>query len=69
MMEKLIARGEALARDGEHRAVQSIAAQLRHLFGTSAIAVDETRVLVTGRGIVARWFIEPRFRFLGRGPR
>ena len=67
MMARLIARGEALARKGQSDVLREIAAQVKTVLGSAAIDVDEARILVTGRAIVARWFTEPRLRFLGRG--
>jgi hypothetical protein len=67
MMERLMKRGEELAREGQKRALVDLAAQLKSLLKGAAIQVDDARILVTGRAIVARWFFEPRLRFLDRG--
>jgi len=66
-MEKLIARGEQLASQAQARQVQRVAAQLRTLLGAAAVSVDDARVLVTGRGIIKRWLIDPSLRFLSGG--
>ena len=67
MMEKLMARGGEIAREARQGALRNVAVEVRNVLRSAAIEVDEARILVTGRGIVARWFIEPRLRFLGRG--
>jgi hypothetical protein len=68
-METLQSRGEQLARDRQQRKIADVAAQLRAMFGSAAIAVEETRVLVRGRGIIKRWLIDPGLRFLAGGLR
>jgi len=67
MMDRLIARGEQLASQAQARQVQRVAAQLRTLFGSAAVDVEDARVLVTGRGIIKRWLIDPSLRFLSGG--
>jgi DNA-binding protein YbaB len=67
MMEKLIARGEQLASDAQAQQVQRVAQQLRALFGSTAVSVEEAQVLVSGRGIIKRWLIDPSLRFLSGG--
>ncbi len=66
-MDELISRGNRLAADVQRRRLQSIAAQLRDIFGSAAVAVEEARVLVRGRGIVKKWLIDPSLRFLSGG--
>lgn len=66
-MEKLIERGEQLARDAQARQVKRVAEQLRSLFGGAAVDVEEARVIVSGRGIIKRWLIDPSLRFLTGG--
>jgi hypothetical protein len=67
MMEKLTARGEQLARGAQEQRVQKVAQQLRMIFGSAAVEVEEARVLVRGRGMIKRWLIDPSLRFLGGG--
>ena len=67
MMEKLVSRGEELARQAQSQQVQRVAEQLRALFGAAAVTVEEAQVLVTGRGIIKRWLIDPSLRFLAGG--
>ena len=66
-MDELISRGNRLAGDVQRRKLQSVAAQLRDIFGSAAVAVEEARVLVRGRGIVKKWLIDPSLRFLSGG--
>lgn len=66
-MEKLIERGEQLASDAQARQVKRVAEQLRSLFGSAAVDVEEARVIVSGRGIIKRWLIDPSLRFLTGG--
>jgi uncharacterized protein (DUF3084 family) len=67
MIERMIARAEQLAQDAQQRKLQQVATQLRAIFGSAAIEVEEARVLVRGRGIVKRWLIDPSLRFLAGG--
>ena len=67
MMEKLIARTDELIREAQARQVRRVAQQLRSLFGSAAVEVEEARLLVSGRGIIKRWLIDPSLRFLAGG--
>ena len=67
MMEKLLARGEDIAAQAQATQVQRVAQQLRTLFGTGAVTIEEAQVLVSGRGIIKRWLIDPSLRFLAGG--
>jgi hypothetical protein len=69
MMDALQSRGEKLARDGQQRKVAEVAAQLRAMFGSAAVQAEDARVLVSGRGIIKRWLIDPSLRFLIGGLR
>ena len=68
-MERLIARGDELVRQAQARQVERVAGQLRALFGSAAVDVEDARVLVSGRGIIKRWLIDPSLRFLSGGLR
>ena len=67
MMEKLAARGEAIARQAEAGAMGRVASELRGLLCAAAVSIEETRVLVRGKRILERWLQDPALRFLGRG--
>ena len=64
MMRNLMARGEELARDGQQRQLRDVAEQLKEMFGSAAVEVEEARVLVRGKGMIKRWLIDPKLRFL-----
>jgi hypothetical protein len=67
MLSTLIKRGEEIARERQRRAVQQVAEQLKAIFGSAAVEADEARVLVSGRGMIKRWLIDPSLRFLSGG--
>ena len=69
MMDALQSRGERLALEAQRRKLADVATQLRAMFGSAAVAVEEARVLVRGRGIIKRWLIDPSLRFLTGGLR
>ena len=66
MMDRLVTRGERLARNAQRQMVHSVAERLRAMFGGAAV-VEEARVLVRGRGMIKRWLIDPSLRFLNGG--
>ena len=63
MMERLLQRGEELAREAQRRGLQRVAQKLKELLRGAAIEIGEAQVLVSGRGIVKRWLINPALRF------
>ena len=65
MMEKLMARGEQLARDAQAKQADRFAEGLRILLGSAAVTVEDAQVLVSGRGVIKRWLFDPSLRFLG----
>jgi hypothetical protein len=65
MMKDLLKRGDAVARVRQRRKVDSVAQHLRAMFGSAAVEVEEARVLVRGRGLIKRWLLDPKLRFLG----
>jgi hypothetical protein len=69
MMEALQSRGEQLAQEQQQRKVADVATQLRAIFGSGAVQVEEARILVSGSGIIKRWLIDPSLRFLIGGLR
>lgn len=64
MMERLLKRGDEIARAAARRGVTQVAERLRARFGARAVQVDEARVVLSGRGLVRRWLTEPGLRFL-----
>ena len=67
MMERLMSRGERLALEAQRRQVRRLADRLGGMVAGAAIDARETEVLVRGRGIIKRWLIDPRLRFLSGG--
>jgi hypothetical protein len=67
MMNDLVQRGEELARQKQQERLEAVAQQLRAVFGAAAVQVDEAEVLVSGRGLVKRWLLDPSLRFLDGG--
>ena len=67
MMERLVARAEALTRVRQRTKLQALADRLRSLLGEAAVEVEDARVIVRGRGIVKRWLIDPGLRFVAGG--
>ena len=67
MMEKLVSRGDEIARTAQQQKVAEVAQRLRAVFGSGAVEVEEARVLVRGKGMIKRWLIDPGLRFLTGG--
>jgi hypothetical protein len=65
MRSDILARGDILARRAQQRTIRAIADRLNALTQAS-VQVEEARVLVTGRGLIKRWLIDPELRFLSR---
>ena len=64
MLANLLKRGDELARLQLQKKLLDVAAQLRAIVGSAAVSVEDSRVLISGRGIVKRWLIDPALRFL-----
>jgi len=67
MMDKVMSRGDELAAQAQAQQIQRVARRLRALLGSAAVTVEEAQVLVSGRGIIKRWLIDPSLRFLSGG--
>ena len=63
-MSQLLKCGEELARAAQGERTRRIASRLKHLLGGVGIEVEEARVLVSGRGLLRRWLVDPQLRFL-----
>jgi len=64
MLANLRKRGDELARLQLQKKLLDVAAQLRAIVGSSAVSIEDSRVLISGRGIVKRWLTDPALRFL-----
>ena len=64
MLANLLKRGDELARLQLQKKLLDVAAQLRAIVGSAAVSVEDSRVLISGRGIVKRWLTDPALRFL-----
>ena len=64
MMAKLVTRGDALARATQAKRIEQIGARLKELVRGVSIETDEARVIVSGRGLLKRWLIDPQLRFM-----
>ena len=67
MNAKLMKRAEELARAAQRQKIREVADYLSSLLGSSAVNVEEARVIVSGRRLLQRWFGDPRLRFYGAG--
>jgi len=67
MMNKLLERGEEIARDAQRRSAERVAARLRAELGAGSVQVEAASVIASGRGIMKRWLLDPSLRFLGGG--
>ena len=67
MMNQLLERGEAIARDAQRRTAERVAQELRAELATGSVQVDGASVIVSGRGIMKRWLADASLRFLGGG--
>ena len=64
MMRALLKRGEELARTAQADRIERIAGRLREIVRGGSIETGEARVIVSGRGLLKRWLIDPQLRFL-----
>ena len=66
-MDSLIDRAELLAAAEQRRQVQRLASRLKDMLGEGSVATDGAQVVVRGRGLIKRWLLDPRLRFLSSG--
>ena len=57
---------EARARQAARRRAEAIAERMRATLRGASVEATETGVIVSGRGLVRRWLIDPELRFLAR---
>ena len=69
MTAELMRRGEEIARERQRETLTRVAGNLEALLGDGAVEIEDTRVLVRGRGLIRRWLVDPALRFLAGGLR
>jgi len=62
---KLLRRGDEIARAAQAKKVSAVAERLSELLRNASITVDDSRVIVSGRGLLWRFLDDPDLRFLG----
>lgn len=67
MMKNLLRRGEEIADAAQQKRVRELARNLGAFMGSDAIETQEAAVLVSGRGLMKRWLVDPGLRFFSRG--
>jgi hypothetical protein len=67
MLANLLRRGEQLANEVTQKKVAEVAGRLRSTFGAAAISIEDSRVVISGRGVIRRWLTDPALRFIGWG--
>lgn len=65
-MRAVEARGAMAARAAERRMVDAIEARLRDELNGVAVTSDGASVTLTGKGLLARWLVDPALRFASR---
>lgn len=63
-MVKLIHRAEDYARAQRVRVAAQVAERLSGTIRGATVSVEEARVVVSGKGLIKRWLIDPELRFL-----
>ena len=69
MMAKMMRWAERRARDEARRSAQVLADRLSETLQGASVEAREAQVIVSGRGLVRRWLIDPELRFLARDGR
>jgi hypothetical protein len=64
MMHELLRRAEQLARTAQIQKIGEIAQEVKELFRAAAVEIEGANVIVSGRGLIRRWLIDPSIRFL-----
>ena len=66
MMEKLVARGEEIARDAQERAISRMAESVGRKLQAAAIELVQGGFTVRDLHLLDRWLDDPELRFMGR---
>lgn len=64
-MARMLRRADELARDRAKRKTSEVAERLKALLRGASVETQESRILVSGRGLFKRWLTDPRLRFPG----
>lgn len=67
MMTRVAKRAEEIARRRQRDKARQVARHVQALLAGASVEIEEARVIVSGRGIVKRWLIDPSLRFLAGG--
>lgn len=65
MLSALEARGRAIGAEAQARAMASTAARLREALPDVAVTIEESAVLLSGRGLLRRLAEDARVRWIG----
>lgn len=66
-MRNLQQRAERIARARQSREVAMIAGVMAAELTRARVEAEAERVIITGRGLVRRWLVDPALRFVARG--
>jgi hypothetical protein len=66
MMARMMRWAERRARDEARQAAVRMAERVRDTIQGASVEAREAQVIVSGRGLVRRWLIDPELRFLAR---
>jgi hypothetical protein len=67
MMERLMQRAEDLVMTAQRRQVAKLAAAVKSMLGSSMVQIEDSNVILGGRGLLKRWLTDPGLRFLSGG--
>lgn len=65
MIARLRRYGDQLARATERRKAMEVAKHLKTVLRGASLSVEESLIVISGRGLSKRWLGDPRLRFLG----
>lgn len=68
MMANLVRRVERLMAERQRRRAIAVAAELEDMLRNASVAIEGSKVIVRGPGLVRQWLGDPRLRFLGKQP-
>ena len=68
MMSLLQRRMERLARAEQRRQIARLAARWTEQLRGARVEVMADKIVITGRGLVQRWLVDPALRFISGSP-